>query len=196
MGINKNLKYLIDPQMDTEDMLQVRVKSSVGDEKDYKSFGTQENLVRMAYFMMMGYTAKETAAEMQVSVHTVEQWRKTAEFKAVCGTLTKEITAAARTFLTAATLKATKTMLNLLDSADERIQMSAAKDILDRTGVKQDDTLHVVDQRNSHIADMSKDELALLLQKGMKELGPMLQKHNKDITFVSSEEEDADGYKQ
>lgn len=190
---SKNLKYLLDPHMDTEDMLQVRVKSKVVDEKDYQTFGTQENLVRMAYLMMMGYTAKETAEEMGASLHTVEQWRKRAEFRAVCGTLTKEITAAARTFLTSATLKATKTMLELLDSEDERIQMSAAKDILDRTGVKQEDTLHVVDQRNSHIADMSKDELAGLLSKGLKELGPLLQKHNKDIKFASSNEEDEHG---
>lgn len=194
-GKKDSLKGLLNPRMNADEILEIEIKPLKEGSRGAQ-FATVENLTRVAYLFMMGHTTAEIAEQMAVSHETVKRARTTPEFKAILHSLNQEIASAARMFMSSATLKATKVMLTLLDSEDERIQMSAAKDILDRTGVKQNDVLEVVDKRDAHIDEMTREELSQLLKLGIKELGPVLQKHNENIRLVEASEEDRDGYKQ
>lgn len=74
-------------------------------------------------------TQKQIAEELKVTEQTIVAWKKKQEFK-------EELINAERNLLKGLTVKAVKTMEQLLTAKSELVRFNAASDILDRTGHK------------------------------------------------------------
>ncbi|MGX0910176.1 phBC6A51 family helix-turn-helix protein [Staphylococcus haemolyticus] len=79
-----------------------------------------------------GLTQKQIAEELKVTEQTLVNWKKKQEYK-------DELLNAEREMLKGLTVKAVKTMENLLTAKSELVRYNAASDILDRTGHKPTD---------------------------------------------------------
>lgn len=75
---------------------------------------------------------KEIAADMNVSVHTVADWKKRPEWNITIGELSIEMWHDAASRLRFMTSKATKVLAEALDDPDPRIRISAAKFFVER----------------------------------------------------------------
>lgn len=88
-------------------------------------------------------TQKQIAKELNVSVQSIITWRKKSEFQ-------EALVIAEREKLKGLSIKAIKTMENLLNAKSELVRYNAASDILDRTGHKPIEKQEVT-QRNIEI---------------------------------------------
>lgn len=79
-----------------------------------------------------GLTQKEIAKELKITEQTLINWKKKQEYK-------DELLNAEREMLKGLTVKAVKTMEDLLTAKSELVRYNAASDILDRTGHKPTD---------------------------------------------------------
>lgn len=88
--------------------------------------------------LMVGgrYTQKEIAEKLKVAEATICNWKKTDEFMA-------EYNSTLKSSIKDAAAKAFKTEVALLDAKTETVRLAAAKDILDRSGFKPDDSVNV-----------------------------------------------------
>ena len=130
---------------------------------------TDINLSRFCCMYIKGVTTHQLATEFGISPSLVSKIKCTPEFKKMLSILTSEVSNAARMLLTTSALKATNTLVKLLDSDDEKIQLGAAKDILDRMGVKADAPSHGKAVAGDDISNMSEQQLKEILKLGIKE---------------------------
>jgi transposase len=79
---------------------------------------------------------KEIAEELGVSENTITNWKKSEEFQ-------KAYTSTIHNKILYATGKALKTQTELLNSKNDNVRYSAAKDILDRAGFKDEDKVKI-----------------------------------------------------
>lgn len=82
------------------------------------------------------YTQKEIAKKINITEKTICTWKKNDEFMAALDNL---VAVGIRSIAA----KAFKTQVKLLDSKNEWVRFTAAKDILDRAGFKPDEKLKV-----------------------------------------------------
>lgn len=144
-----------------------------------KSVLTPEIVSKIAYLTVQGYTNAAIAENLGVPIPIIQQARKTEEFKSMMHALTSEIISTARIFLTAASFKAVRTMVELLDSVNEKIKLSAAKEVLDRVGIKAPETIELV-SKNDSINDMTEEQLVDMVKLGMAELLPAAKRSGGD----------------
>jgi DNA-binding XRE family transcriptional regulator len=85
------------------------------------------------------YTQKEIAQSLGICEKSIINWKSSEEFQ-------NAYNSAVRKNLSYAAGKALKTQIELLDSKNDNVRYSAAKDILDRTGFKCRDILEVSQQ--------------------------------------------------
>ena len=81
-------------------------------------------------------TQKKIAEKLEVTEATICNWKKTDEFMA-------EYNATFKSSMKDAAAKAFKTEVALLNAKAETVRLAAAKDILDRSGFKPDDSVNV-----------------------------------------------------
>lgn len=144
---------------------------TVDDTPTYKTH-TDVNLTRFAYFFMQGYSVTQIADAMGIDRSTAKRVRSSEEFKAVLNTLSAEVIATAQTFLQASSLKAVRTLIQCMDSANEKVKLSAATEVLDRVGLKSPDRLEVL-AKNDSLTQMDDARLLDLIKMNLHEILPM-----------------------
>lgn len=126
-------------------------------------------LVKAATLYLKGDTAKDMSKQLGMSIETVRKLRTTEEFKEIVNELNMGLITDSKNYLKAMSVKATETIASMLESNSDKIRLSAAQDILNRTGVKQADTLNIV-AKNDTTANMSEDELKEIIKLGVDEI--------------------------
>lgn len=130
------------------------------------------NKLQLAYMYMQGYDTRTLAEQFECTENTIREIRASTEFKQLLGLLNHEIVSTARTFLTAAGLKAVKTLLTCMDSHDDRTKLKASTEVLDRIGLKAPEQLEIIN-KGDVIGKMSEDQLMEVIKLGMKEIMPI-----------------------
>jgi hypothetical protein len=124
---------------------------------------------KVALLSMRGFTNGQIASEIGVHIRVVMELKKADEYLAVLNSINEEIIKTARMFLSSASLKATKTLVDCLDSKYDKIRIQAATEILNRVGVKTPDQIEFVNKANN-IDTMTPDELEDLINLGLEEI--------------------------
>ena len=81
-------------------------------------------------------TQKEIAEELKITPQTMVRWKQLPEFKEKVAEFLDELLDDQKKELKRLSKKATRTMEKLLDARSEMVRYQAAKDILDRVGLK------------------------------------------------------------
>ncbi len=127
------------------------------------------DLSKLAMYHVQGYGTSEVAKIFGVSVRRICEIKASDKFKAMLTVLNLEIISTARTFLTASGLKAVKTLLQCMDSRDDRVKLNAATQVLDRIGLKNPDQIEII-SKGDRINEMSQEELMGVIKLGMDEI--------------------------
>lgn len=124
---------------------------------------------RIALFSMRGFTNKQIAGDLKCSSQMIIDLKNTDEYQMVMNSINSEIIKVVRMFLTSASLKATKTLVDCLDSRYDKIRIQAATEILNRVGVKTPEQIELINKVNT-IDSMGTEELEHLINMGIDEI--------------------------
>lgn len=127
------------------------------------------DLVQLAYMYMQGATTAGMCKFFGVSRAGLHKATGSPSFKSIQSMIMGATIQTARVFMAGATIKATKTLLSLLDSDSDKIKLAAACQVLDRVGLKSPDQIEVL-QNATGMHAMSEKELMLIVKTAMKEL--------------------------
>jgi len=110
-------------------------------------------------------TQKEIAEELKITPQTMVRWKQLPEFKEKVAEFLDELLDDQKKELKRLSKKATRTMEKLLDARSEMVRYHAAKDILDRVGLKPEE--QAVNNANILInVRGSRDKSEVLLPNG------------------------------
>jgi len=99
-----------------------------------QNYTLDERQIRAARMEAEGVVMREIAEEVGVTRKTVYRWREIPAYSALVSGLLADTQRAARATLRAGAKAAAARVLALVESEDERIALSAAQTLLDRTG--------------------------------------------------------------
>ena len=127
-----------------------------------------ERQIRAARLEAEGNTTVQIAAEVGVHRVTIYRWREIDEYRHFVAALVADTQRAARATLQAGATDAAKRIRELMRSEDERIALSAAQTLLDRTGHPKAERVEMsADVRASGRVEVDpSEELAALLSGG------------------------------
>lgn len=121
--------------------------------------------LRVANLYLTGsYTNKQIAAIVGIASTTVSKWLHSPELTKVMEKLQERELKLSQTHLSSLREKAINTMADLLDSNMDNVRFQAARDILDRSGMKAvsvskiDKTVTTLDQQIADLADFTIDD--------------------------------------
>lgn len=129
-----------------------------------------ERQIRAASMEAEGIVLREVAAVVGVNRKTLYRWREIPAYPALVASLRDDCQRAAQARLMANAHSAAARIVQLLDSEDERIALSAAQTLLDRTGHVKAERVEVggaIATASAVIVDPS-EQLAALLAGGIK----------------------------
>lgn len=155
-------------------------KSSVAEYRHYSTIG---NMSLIAMMVIQGYTNTQIAHKLECSRSTISRIRNSDEFKTLLNNINKQCVLMARTFLETATLKATKNLLLLMDSANEKIKLDSSIEVLNRAGVKAPDKIEISNVQNTDkLKEMSDEELLALLTDEVKSRERIIQLNKEEYS--------------
>lgn len=102
-----------------------------------------ESKAMLAQKAAMGISVKDIAHQLGRSEAWVRQYKKEPEIRAIITELQKEALECAKLTITAGTALAAETMVKLLADPNPGIKLGAARDLLDRLGLKAPDRKQV-----------------------------------------------------
>ena len=142
------------------------------DETPHRKFRTDVNLTRFAYFFMQGYSMTQIAEALGIDKSIAVRIRSSEEFRAVLNTLSAEVIATAQVFLQASALKAVRTLIQSMDSSNEKVRLAASVEVLDRVGLKSPDKLEII-AKSDNLAALDDDQLRDLIRMNLAEILPL-----------------------
>ena len=127
-----------------------------------------ERQIRAARMEAEGVVMREIAEAVGVSRKTLYRWREVPHYSALVSSLIEDTQRAARDTLRAGAKDAAQRIRELMRSEDERIALSAAQTLLDRTGHPKAERVEMsADVRASGRVEVDpSEELAALLSGG------------------------------
>ena len=132
-----------------------------------------ERKIKLAEYISLGYKPTQIAEILGVSVGWVRTNKKDQAVTKLVSELQAEALDSARKKIVDNTQKAAEKIIFLMEqSSDERVQLAAAKDLLDRSGIKDKDSQgHSGNTINFNFSQMSMDELKIAILTRVKNLG-------------------------
>ena len=124
---------------------------------------------KAALLTLQGCDVAEVAKELDVSTKYLRKLKESEDYREVVNTMTHTVVETSKDFIKAASVKATMTLLDSLDSNSDKIRLSAAQDILNRVGIKQADTVNLKVTADA-TADKTEDELKDIIKLGNSEI--------------------------
>lgn len=137
------------------------------------------NVVRFAYYFLQGFNVKQISEIMGIDYKTAKKVRASEEFKTVLNGISAEVVSTARAFLTAAGFKAVRTLIDAMNSYNEKVRLKAAIEVLDRIGLKTPEKFEVVTKQDD-MSSMSSDELLKLVKQGIDEIAQLNSGNGKE----------------
>lgn len=124
---------------------------------------SEEHLLRIYAMRANGFTVAEIEKSIGYPAFALKSIMASLEYRALVDMIGKDIIESARETLMHATGTATKTLIGLMSSDDERIQLKASTEILNRTGL--DAVKHIqVSGKTDHIHHMPQEQLDYILK--------------------------------
>lgn len=115
--------------------------------------------LRVIYlYLAGGYTYKQIASLVGVTTTTVKNWLMLPEVQTIVGEIQTRELALVKANINAMTNKALETMMDLMDSNMDNVRYQAARDLLDRAGLKAAQNIKVnktVTTLEQQIADLA-----------------------------------------
>lgn len=129
------------------------------------------DLMKLAFQHMQGMPNGQSAILFNCSMRAVAEAKNHPKFKALLAMLSSAAVTMAKTYISASVIKATKTMAHLLNSDSEKIRYMAAKDLLDRAGLKvgADVNLMLANGAGGQVHEMDDAQLRLLIRAALEE---------------------------
>lgn len=127
------------------------------------------DLVKMAYYFSQGYNINDISAAMSIGRTTVQNALRSDEFKEVVNSLTLEVVNVARMFLATSGIQAVKTIIDCMNSPNDRVRLQAAKEVLDRIGLTEPTKIEVLSEGNA-FGGMSDEQMLAFIKGSMAEL--------------------------
>ena len=124
---------------------------------------------KVAFMAMQGMSTKDIAEELRVTPTQIRKLKQDEDYKEIVKTITGTVVNKSKELIQSASMKATLTLMSMMDSNSDKIRLTAAQDILNRVGVKEATTVNIV-AKNDHTANMSEEELKDLIKLGTAEI--------------------------
>jgi len=131
------------------------------------TYNTKIDLMKLAFHHMQGISIANSASLMRVNMAAIQKAKNSAQFKTLLAMLTQAAVTMARTYISASVIRATKVMASLLRSDNEKIKFAAARDILDRAGLKPVEVSLV--HNKSDATNMSDNQLIDIMKRALEE---------------------------
>lgn len=153
---------------------------SIGDVEDITQFNPEDvgahdviwkdaRFMKIVYYTVQGYNVETICKELNIEKDRLREIRMSDEFKLLRDYVTQEVVNIGRTFLMMSTVHAVKTILDLLDSDNDKVRLGAAKDVLDRVGLKSPDKIELM-TKGDNLAGLDTEQLLNLIKMGQKEI--------------------------
>jgi hypothetical protein len=123
-----------------------------------------QNILKVVLMDIQGYNNTKIGKELGMNESVVRTIKKMDSYITSKEQLLNTIIEGARQYMEAASVKAIKSLLECLDSPNERIKLMAAQDILNKVGLSTPQQIEVI-QNNSNFAKYSNDELMEIMKK-------------------------------
>lgn len=141
------------------------------------------NLVKMGYYFSQGNDVSDIANYMGLRRDTVRQAIKSDEFKAVMNSITVEVVNVARMFLASAGITAVRTLIDCMNSSNDKVRLKAATETLDRIGITEPKKIELIAE-GSAFNGMSDTQMLEMIRMGMDEITG----GHKELDFVDEGE--------
>lgn len=122
----------------------------------------------LAEMLSVGKSTKEIAENLDRSDAWVRKWKKDPGVVAMVNELHGEAVETAKSVIISGTQKAASTIVDLLDTGPASIRLAAAKDILDRLGMKAPDRKQIEATVNVNSGLSREERLARILEKASR----------------------------
>ena len=118
---------------------------------------------------VQGYSRKELCKLTGLTPTQFSELTSAQLYKEIMYGMTYEVVQRAKQQMATATMKATRRLVELLDAPDSRVRLAAAKDILDRTGLRSAEEF-VIRTEEKQVSGMPVDEAVDALKYGIDEI--------------------------
>ena len=122
----------------------------------------------LAEMLSVGKSTKDIAANLDRSEAWVRRWKKDPGVMSLVAELHSEAVETAKSVLVSGTQKAASTIVDLMDTGPASIRLAAAKDILDRLGMKAPDRKQIEANVNVNSGLSREERMARILEKATR----------------------------
>jgi hypothetical protein len=123
------------------------------------------NIMKVVYMTVQGFSNATIGEELGVTASDIITLKKTDDFMRLKDAVTQEVINAGRMFMAMGTIKAVRTLLQCMDSSNEKIKLMAATQVLDRVGLKTPEQIEILNKGNN-LSKMNNEDLLKIIQMG------------------------------
>lgn len=123
-----------------------------------------KNVMKVLQYDIQGYPSRTIAKLINLPAHEVVRIRTTDAYLTAKEQVLGSVVEGARKYMEVATLKAVKTLVECLESSNEKIRLAAAQDVLSRTGLNAPQQIEIT-QTVNNFENYSDEELLEIMKK-------------------------------
>lgn len=145
---------LIDATIEENIDKEVAAETQIGGIKD---------IMKLVYLDTQGYGTQAISTAMKLTSEDVAAIRRSESFKIAKDAVLAEIMAMSRRMMEVTAMKAVKTLTECMDSKNDKIKLSAAVEVLNRTGLSATQKIELTTTNNTMV-NFTEDELAEIIR--------------------------------
>ena len=128
------------------------------------SLVTPKNILAIMQLDVQGLPARRIALALSLEEGQIKYVQSSDAYKSAKEELLRQVVSGARKYMEVAALKAVKTLVTCLASQNEKVRLSAAQDILNRSGLQAPQQIEITSNVNNFEA-FTTEQLAEILKK-------------------------------
>lgn len=140
------------------------VKSSIEDIKAETNLKSVENVMQLIQHDIQGYGTSAISELMGVKHDDVLAIRRSDTYKALRTKVMSEIIELSKRAIEVSTIKAVKTLMECMESKNDKVKLSAAVEVLNRTGLTATQKIELTTTTHNEISSFTDEELAEILR--------------------------------
>lgn len=126
---------------------------------------TPQNVMQILQYDIQGYTSQLIAKQVGLETEQIYHIRQSDAYKVAREEVLKQVISGARKYMEVSTIKAVKTLVQCLDSKNEKVKLTAAQDILNRAGLAATQQIEITSNMGTSFEHFSDAELAEIMKK-------------------------------
>lgn len=131
---------------------------------DGKTSASPKNVMAVLQLDLQGYPVAKIAQKMSMKDSQIAHIKATDSYRIAKEEVLRQVVQGARKYMEIASIKAVKTLLTCLDSSNEKIKLSAAQDILNRSGLQAPQQIEITSNVNN-FEGFTTEQLEEMLKK-------------------------------